>query len=231
MKKFIIAASLSLALSLPAHASGNHTPPNPPQPAGPQQVQGQAQGQFQGQYQKAYGGQGGAGGAGGQGGVGHGGQGGNSLSRGGDQTQGQQTYVSNVGNTSYTPSAASAYSMAYGQFCIGAVGAGVQPPMMLPGVSFSITWMRDLCRWGHIAEMREKVGDGQGAEWARCQISEYAEADKNGNQQCPQNRSKTSAPAAMPSSAPAVITSRAPVCYAADGSIVPVGQRGAVRCE
>lgn len=223
MPRFTLSTALVLVLAAPAFAGDKGSQERQPTPRqGQGQIQLQGQGQTQGQQQTVSV-------TGAPVTINNPGNGTGGANTGGSPA-GSGTSISNVGNT-YSPNypAASAYSMAYATFCINAQGVGAQAPWPLPGVSFSVTWMRDLCRWGHIAEMREKVGDATGAEWARCQISEYAEADKNGSQQCPQNRSKATTPAAASQSR--VLNAGGLQCIDAAGRPVALGQPGAVHCQ
>lgn len=198
MKKIIIGAAIIGLLSSTAYASGNNNNPQPNNGpvynnggggGGGSAIQGQAQGQIQGQAQgqgqlqslknTVYGDRTTA----------TGGRGGDAAARGGDQSQGQQTNISNVGNqySQYPVSGASAPSFAIGQ-CQWALSGGAQ--FFGFGASLGGAGMYEFCKPLMKAQHFYQQGKPHVAKNLECNYSEFKEAYRMAGEPCRNDMTK-----------------------------------------
>ncbi len=186
------------------------------------QIQGQAQGQLQTLRNQVYNG-------GSQSSATAGGGGGGAATSSATQSQG--TNISNVGNqyNQYPASSATAPSFSIGQ-CQWAISVGGQA--LLFGASFGTAGMYEFCKPIMKAKHFYEIGKPHVAKNLECNYSEFREAYRMAGEPCRNDMSKAEI-AAADAQATQYLNSpgKAPICYSASGAIVPVGQRGAVRCE
>lgn len=215
MRKVIVIAAAFSLLTLPAFAGGH--PPAPTNVQG--QVQGQAQGQHQSSYNKnsnlnantnfnkAYGGDGGRGGAGGN--ATSAPSSAASTSRGGDQSQGQESNVDNRGagsnSNNYQQSGIPVSSAVAPSFAIGgcqwAVSGGIQ--FFGTGVSGGGAGMYEFCKSLMKSKHFIDQGNANVAKALECQDSSIRAAYKTAGQPCQEDLPRQVASAA-PQAAPFV---------------------------
>ena len=232
MKNVIIAIGASILLatfSSQAFAGGHEVAP-PPSSSGGNQTQGQVQGQLQGQGQvqslhnQLYN------------------QNNNanvnansSSSRGGDQSQGIAANGMGANSNNYTQSGIPASTATAPSFAIGgcqwAISGGAQ--FFGFGASGGGAGLYEFCKPLMKAKHFYEHGRPDVAKALECNYSEFKEAYRMAGTPCRSDMTKAEVAAADRQATLALspVTPVAPRCYAANGTLVPVGKSGAVRCE